>query len=794
MSESSKSWVQNERDGEAYHEMASAAVDLQFIFVRRGMLSATRSVRDIDTNSRRQFLYNIPVTSQSNDAPPFIAPPIELPAKIKARIPSPSGSKIAILVEENIPSNGGGSASESKRNVFEIWTDNGHRLSNRIMLPCDKHGPVCTDFAWFGGISWSPDESALVYTAEVNTPKTTSFFTTPSSKTADTQISGGQYTLGVGKSEDWGEKYSSTALLALFCLNVETGKIGVIENVPGSSVAKESFSTEGGYVLGQPVFSPCGKTVVYTGWDAGAGGEMPRRLGAIYCFQRPCKIYSSPVSELLGQLGNPSNEEETFNGDTPFYCITPDDRLARSPRFSKPSGGTSKLAYLCNTKGFDTHGGCMALHVSDWDMSKGLVISDSKKCVVDVVQLPGERGDETEIAGIKFPGLWLNQLPHDCFSPDGKNILLSTQWGSVTKVVMISLGDGTVTPINFDLLSDEGFHDKASQQFVCFTEDGGAIVTQSEANRPTILGLLHPSFYHDALSIAPSRVLIDMPPISCASFSLKPGSCSKPGTGYSYSIISKAPIQGILLLPDNSENEKLPLIVVPHGGPHSCMSTAFIPSYGFLCRYGRYAILLVNYRGSSGFGQESLESLAGNAGSLDVHDVVAATRAVTESGIVDADRVGICGGSHGGFLAGHCIGQHPDIFKVAATRNPVMNISSMVTATDIPDWCYIEALGIGHYDFSGFRTPTKEELCIMWDRSPIAHLKNAIAPTLIGLGMKDKRVPPSQGIEYYHALRAKHVPTKLLVYNDCDHAIDGVASEADFWINTKRWFDKYLRT
>ena len=51
--------------------------------------------------------------------------------------------------------------------------------------------------------------------------------------------------------------------------------------------------------------------------------------------------------------------------------------------------------------------------------------------------------------------------------------------------------------------------------------------------------------------------------------------------------------------------------------------------------------------------------------------------------------------STGGFLAGHCIGQHPDLFKVAATRNPVMNIASMVTATDIPDWCYVEALGIG---------------------------------------------------------------------------------------------------
>jgi len=81
----------------------------------------------------------------------------------------------------------------------------------------------------------------------------------------------------------------------------------------------------------------------------------------------------------------------------------------------------------------------------------------------------------------------------------------------------------------------------------------------------------------------------------------------------------------------------------------------------------------------------------------------------------------------------------------------------------------------------------------MWDRSPIAHLDRVTAPTLIALGMKDRRVPPSQGIEYYHALRARGVPAKLLVYEDCDHAIDLVASEADYWINTKRWFDHHLR-
>lgn len=146
----------------------------------------------------------------------------------------------------------------------------------------------------------------------------------------------------------------------------------------------------------------------------------------------------------------------------------------------------------------------------------------------------------------------------------------------------------------------------------------------------------------------------------------------------------------------------------------------------------------------------------------------------------------------GGFLAGHLIGQNPDLFKVACMRNPCINIASMVTATDIPDWCYVETLGTGTYDFSRFSGPSRQELEQMWESSPIAYLANVKAPTLVALGMKDRRVPPSQGLEYYHALRAKGVTTKLLVYEDCDHAIDLVASETDHWINIKQFFDKHL--
>lgn len=116
----------------------------------------------------------------------------------------------------------------------------------------------------------------------------------------------------------------------------------------------------------------------------------------------------------------------------------------------------------------------------------------------------------------------------------------------------------------------------------------------------------------------------------------------------------------------------------------------------------------------------------------------------------------------------------------------------MITSTDIPDWCYVEALGSGYYNWKQYRSASKEELDIMWEASPIKHAMSVETPTLIALGLEDQRVPPSQGREYYHVLRANGVTTKLLMYEKDDHAIDKVGSEADLWVNAKQWFDRYL--
>jgi acylaminoacyl-peptidase len=119
----------------------------------------------------------------------------------------------------------------------------------------------------------------------------------------------------------------------------------------------------------------------------------------------------------------------------------------------------------------------------------------------------------------------------------------------------------------------------------------------------------------------------------------------------------------------------------------------------------------------------------------------------------------------------------------------------MCTPTDIPDWVFVECFG--NYDWKQFGPPTKDEIAIMYDLSPVSRsvsrIKQVKTPTLVGLGLADLRVPPSQGLEWYYTLRSNGIPTKLLTYPDEDHAIAGVGAEADHWINIKRFFDEHLK-
>ena len=205
-------------------------------------------------------------------------------------------------------------------------------------------------------------------------------------------------------------------------------------------------------------------------------------------------------------------------------------------------------------------------------------------------------------------------------------------------------------------------------------------------------------------------------------------------------------------------------------------------------------LLIVNYRGSLGYGNEFLNSLLGNIGQHDVDDCYnlldLALKTFPEK--IDQERIGVYGGSHGGFLTGWLIG-HPEYrhkFKAACLWNPVINMSYMYSSTDIPDWIVACCLN-KPYDEGTYKL-TSEDNKVFFDKSPISVAENVTTPSLIIIGGSDKRVPPHQGYQYHHILKKNGVESKIYNYPEDGHAVASNEPSIDALMNIFTWFDEKL--
>ncbi|KAL0100888.1 hypothetical protein PUN28_019344 [Cardiocondyla obscurior] len=237
--------------------------------------------------------------------------------------------------------------------------------------------------------------------------------------------------------------------------------------------------------------------------------------------------------------------------------------------------------------------------------------------------------------------------------------------------------------------------------------------------------------------------------------------------------------------PKGGKSQSVPFILIAHGGPHSNFANTFSLESAFFILAG-FAIVLVNYRGSTGMGSATVEYLPGKVGNVDVKDCITATQdALKKYPWLDSKRIGLCGGSHGGFLVTHLSGQAPDLFKAVVAKNPVIDLSVMFGISDIPDWCIVEA-GLLCNIISGPWPEDIDMLVKMRKCSPIIHVDKVKAPTLVCIGTKDLRVPCSQGTMWYNRLNINKVKTKMLVYDD-NHQLSSASAEIDHIINDCLW-------
>lgn len=240
------------------------------------------------------------------------------------------------------------------------------------------------------------------------------------------------------------------------------------------------------------------------------------------------------------------------------------------------------------------------------------------------------------------------------------------------------------------------------------------------------------------------------------------------------------------------KDKKHPMVVIMHGGPFSASPRhMFLQLRNYLMLQG-YCLLIVNYRGSVGYGYKSMEELLGTIGEVDVEDCGNLTLKALEtySDVIDPKRLAIYGGSHGGFLTGWLSG-HPKfchLWAAAVLWNPVLNMSYMMQASDIPDWMYACCLK-QELTFAGL---TSDDNTAFFNKSPMSVIKNVKTPSLLLIGDKDFRVPPHAAYVWLHALQEKGVDAKLLNYPDSGHALLPTEHTVDATMQINIWLDKYL--
>ena len=198
-------------------------------------------------------------------------------------------------------------------------------------------------------------------------------------------------------------------------------------------------------------------------------------------------------------------------------------------------------------------------------------------------------------------------------------------------------------------------------------------------------------------------------------------------------------------------------MVKSHGGPTAATSTAFNLKIQYWTSRG-FAVLDVNYGGSTGYGREYRERLRGQWGIVDVDDCANGAKYLAEQNQVDGDRLVINGGSAGGYTT-LCALTFRDIFKAGASYYGVSDLEALATDTHKFESRYLDSL-IGPY-------PERRDLYVA--RSPIHATDRLSCPVIFFQGDEDKIVPPNQAERMVNALRARNLPVAYVLYAGEQH-------------------------
>lgn len=261
-----------------------------------------------------------------------------------------------------------------------------------------------------------------------------------------------------------------------------------------------------------------------------------------------------------------------------------------------------------------------------------------------------------------------------------------------------------------------------------------------------------------------------------------------PQSTFMYEARDGEKVEGLLITPKGQAPEKgWPLILMVHGGPEAHYSDGWLTAYSMPGQYAAakgYAVYYPNYRGSTGRGVAYAKQHQNDYAGKEFNDLVDGVDALVKAGLVDRARVGITGGSYGGYASMWGATALTEHFAAAVAFVGISNQVSKFGTSDIPNEMHL---------VHSLKWPWEDNWMNLLERSPIFHAGKANTPILILHGEKDTRVHPSQSMELYRSIKVRtNTPARLVFYPNEGHGNRRAAAQYDYALRLMRWMDTYL--
>lgn len=235
-----------------------------------------------------------------------------------------------------------------------------------------------------------------------------------------------------------------------------------------------------------------------------------------------------------------------------------------------------------------------------------------------------------------------------------------------------------------------------------------------------------------------------------------------------------------------STSNKVPAIVWVHGGPGGQSNQRFNSTIQYLVNHG-YAILAVNNRGSSGYGKTFYKMDDQNHGDKDLKDCIAGKNWLTSQTIIDSSKIGILGGSYGGYMTMAALTYAPEEFKVGVNLFGVTNW--MRTLKNIPPWweSFKEAL------YTEMGDPNTQDSIRLKKISPLFHTDKVTKPLIVLQGAQDPRVLKIESDEIVEGVRNNGVPVEYVLFEDEGHGFVKKINQVEAYSRVLQFLNKYLK-